>query len=150
MAGDRDALRVLPAAGRALVPADAPAAETVDGPQRDLLCALGYVYLACGETRRALALLRLVERDAPDDVGALRVMAYALIADGDGEAALEIVERLERLDRDPDAGTPLLLLRSHALRLVGRWDEARAAFARFVAARNERPPTHREPAAWTA
>lgn len=108
----------------------------IDAPQRDLLCALGYVYLACGEPARALALLSLVERDAPEDVGALRVLVYAHIAVGDGERAIELLDRLDDLDDDPDSRTPLLLLRSHALRLVGRWDDARTCFGRFVTARN--------------
>ena len=106
-------------------------------PQRDLLCALAYVYLACGQNLRALALLRLVERERPSDVGLLRILAYALLAAGQGEEAVDLVTRLETLDTDPKARTPLLLLRSHALRLAGRLDEARQTFRDFVAARSQ-------------
>jgi hypothetical protein len=52
----------------------------VGADQRDLLCALSYVYVACGQCRRALALLRLVERERPDDVEAIRLLAYAHLA----------------------------------------------------------------------
>ena len=111
------------------------AAPVIGGPQRDLLCTLSYIYLACGQPSRALTLLRLVERDAEDDVGFLRVLAYALIAREDGMEAMRIIERLEELDRSAKARAPLLLMRSHALRLTGRLDEARACFQAFTAAR---------------
>jgi hypothetical protein len=107
----------------------------IDTHRRDLLCALAYVFLACGQNLRALALLRLVERERPDDVGLLRVFAYALLASGDGAAALAVVERLEALDSGLESRTPLLLLRSHALRLAGHLDDARKSFREFVAAR---------------
>ena len=109
----------------------------IDARRRDLLCALAYVYLACGQHLRALALLRLAERERPNDVGLLRVLAYALIAAGDGEAALAAIGRLETLDTGAAARTPLLLLRSHALRLVGRLEDAKRCFRDFVAARAE-------------
>jgi tetratricopeptide (TPR) repeat protein len=110
-------------------------APLIGGPQRDLLCALSYIYLACGKPGRALALLRLIEREAEDDVGFLRVLAYALIAGEDGTEAMRIIERLEELDRGANARAPLLLMRSHALRLIGRLDEARECFQAFTAAR---------------
>lgn len=110
----------------------------VDPPQRDLLCALSHVYLACGESRRALSLLRLVAAEWPEDVEVLRALAYGQIAIGDGESALELLDRLDRLDLEPTSRMPLLLMRSHALRLIGRWIEARSCFARFVIARQER------------
>jgi hypothetical protein len=107
----------------------------VGGPQRDLLCTLSYIYLACGQPGRALALLRLVERESENDVGFLRVLAYALIADEDGAEAMRIIERLEELDRSANARAPLLLMRSHALRLIGHLGEARECFQAFTAAR---------------
>ena len=107
----------------------------IGGPQRDLLCTLAYVYLASGQPARALPLLRLVQREADDDVGFLRVLAYALIADANGAEAIRIIERLEQIDRGANARAPLLLMRSHALRLVGRLDEARECFRTFRLAR---------------
>jgi Flp pilus assembly protein TadD len=105
--------------------------------QRDLLCALSYVYVACGQCRRALALLRLVERDRPDDVEVIRLLAYAHFANKDGAAALAAIDRLEALDPDPASVAPLLLLRSHALRLEGQTADARQRFDQFVLARSQ-------------
>lgn len=111
------------------------AVPMVGARQRDLLCALSYVYLACGQAGRALVLLRLVEQEADNDVGILRMLAYALVANGDGEAALAVIDRLQELDGGLDAHVPLLLMRSHALRLAGRLGEARQCFKAFTAAR---------------
>jgi Flp pilus assembly protein TadD len=126
---------LIAAPGASLV--EAPGA-IVDGPQRDLLCALSHVYLACGESNRALSLLRLVDAERPDDVEVIRALAYAHIAVGEGESALAQLDRLDGLDLDAASRTPLLLMRSHALRLLGRWLEARSCFAQFVIARQER------------
>jgi Flp pilus assembly protein TadD len=109
----------------------------VGADQRDLLCALSYVYVACGQCRRALALLRLVERAWPDDVEAIRLLAYAHLANKDGAAALAAIDRLEALDPDPASEAPLLLLRSHALRLEGQTADARRRFDQFVFARSQ-------------
>jgi Flp pilus assembly protein TadD len=109
----------------------------VGADQRDLLCALSYVYVACGQCRRALALLRLVERARPDDVEAIRLLAYAHLANKDGAAALAAIDRLEALDPDPASVAPLLLLRSHALRLEGQTADARLQFDQFVFARSQ-------------
>lgn len=103
--------------------------------QRDLLCALAYVALGIGDNDQAVTLLGLVLRETPDDVGVLRLLAYALVSAGSGNQALAALDRLERLDQsDPPA--PLLLLRSQALRLAGRLDEGRAVFRHFVEARH--------------
>ncbi|MDE5453994.1 histidine kinase [Bradyrhizobium sp. CSA112] len=102
-----------------------------------MLCALSYVYVVCGQCRRALALLRLVERARPDDVEAIRLLAYAHLANKDGAAALAAIDRLETLDPDPASEAPLLLLRSHALRLEGQTADARLRFDQFVFARSQ-------------
>jgi Flp pilus assembly protein TadD len=109
----------------------------VGADQRDLLCALAYVYVACGQGRRALALLRLVVRARPDDVEAIRLLAYAHLASKDGAAALAAIDRLSVLDADPASEAPLLLLRSHALRLKGQMADARLRFDEFVFARSQ-------------
>jgi hypothetical protein len=121
-------------------PSDDPpqhrSSATIGSDQRDLLCALAYVYVACGQCRRALALLRLVVRARPDDVEAIRIMTYAHLANKDGAAALAGIDRLEDLDTDPASAAPLLLLRSHALRLDGQMADARRWFDQFVVARS--------------
>src|SRR5262245_47090835 len=113
----------------------AEALERINPSQRDLLCELSYIYLACGQADKALALIRLVARCMPDDIGCLRVLAYALLANGRGEEALAALGRLAAIDHDRETRAPLLLLRSHALRLAGRSSEARLSFREFIAAR---------------
>jgi tetratricopeptide (TPR) repeat protein len=120
----------------AAVVRNAKVLERITPSQRDLLCELSYIYLACGQADKALALIRLVAGCMPDDIGCLRVLAYALLANGRGEEALGAVDRLEAIDHDREARAPLLLLRSHALRLAGRTGEARLCFREFIAARS--------------
>jgi hypothetical protein len=117
------------------IPTDGAAPERISARQRDLLCALAYVYLACGQQDKALPLIRVVDSFMPDDVGTLRVLAYTLLAHGKGEETLAALDRLVTLDDGDQARVAILLLRSHALRLAGRMDEARVCFQRFVAAR---------------
>jgi hypothetical protein len=130
-------LQELPSPVRTACSAEDVTVPLVGGPQRDLLCTLAYIYLACDQPTRALALLRLVEQDAENDIGFLRVLAYALIAGEDGVEAMRIIERLQELDRSAAACAPLLLMRSHALRLAGRLGEARECFRAFTVARRQ-------------
>src|SRR5262245_44384014 len=88
---------------------DGGALEGISPSQRDLLCALSFVYLACGQQGKALPLIRLVASSMPDDIGSLRVLAYALLANGRGEEALAAVDRLEAIDGDRQSRVPLLL-----------------------------------------
>ncbi|KRQ16246.1 histidine kinase [Bradyrhizobium sp. CB82] len=105
------------------------------GQARDLLCALSYLHLACGQGAQCVALLRLIVGNDSQDVDLLRILAYALISEGLGDEALPILDRLDTLDDDPSSRIPLMLLRSHALRRAGRMDEARAAFQNYVSLR---------------
>jgi Flp pilus assembly protein TadD len=107
----------------------------VSGQERDLLCALSYVHLACGQHAQGLALLRLLDHEETRDIGLLRILAYGLVSDGAGEEALTVLDRLEGLDDQPGARLPLTLLRSHALRRAGRMEEAKLAFRDYVALR---------------
>jgi tetratricopeptide (TPR) repeat protein len=108
----------------------------VDARQHDLLCVIAFVHLSCGEVQSALALLTLAEREWPESLNVLRTLAYAQIADLDGERALATVEQLVALDDSAASQAPLMLLRSRALRLLGRWGEARDAFLTFTTIRN--------------
>ncbi|MDA9443264.1 hypothetical protein XH98_30075 [Bradyrhizobium sp. CCBAU 51745] len=108
---------------------------SISGPERDLLCALSYVHLACGQSAQSLALLRIAAREHSNDVGLLRILAYALISEGLGNEALHILDRLDTLDKQPSSRMPMTLLRSHALRHAGRMPEAREVFQRYVSLR---------------
>ncbi|MCC8938842.1 histidine kinase [Bradyrhizobium sp. Arg62] len=103
--------------------------------ERDLLCALSYVHLACGESAQSLALLRVAAREHSQDVDLLRILAYALISEGLADEALDVLDRLDALDAQPSSRLPLTLLRSHALRQAGRMTEARAVFQNYVSLR---------------
>ncbi|MFQ3455884.1 histidine kinase [Bradyrhizobium sp. UFLA01-814] len=105
------------------------------GQERDLVCALSYLHLACGQGAECVALLQLIVRDNSRDVDLLRILAYALISEGLGDQALRILDRLDTLDDEPSSRTHLMLLRSHALRRAGRMDEARAVFQDYVSLR---------------
>jgi Flp pilus assembly protein TadD len=134
------AVQQLPGLTAAVEPVvrNAEAQERITPSQRDLLCELSYIYLACGQADKALALIRLVASCLPDDIGCLRVLAYALLTNGRGEEALAAVDRLSAIDQDREARAPLLLLRSHALRLAGRTSEARLSFREFIVVRSSR------------
>ncbi|MET4331413.1 Flp pilus assembly protein TadD [Bradyrhizobium sp. i1.15.2] len=101
----------------------------------ELLCALSYVHLACGNSAESLALLRFVAHERSQNVDLLRILAYALVSEGSGHEALAVLDRLDTLDGQPSSRLPLMLLRSHALRKSGRMAEARATFARYVSLR---------------
>ena len=99
----------------------------------ELLHSLGYLYAHHGQTQRGLVLLLIAARIAPSDVGVLRTLAFALIADGHGERALAVIERLASLE--PSFSPTLQLLKSRALWASGDEIEARRCFRSYVEAR---------------
>ena len=103
--------------------------------QLDLLHALAFLYLRHGQNRRALTLALLAARDAPDDVGILRTLAFAFLANDAPGEALEVIERLEKLDFASGADNMRRLLKARALLRAGRRVEAKAVFRRFVETR---------------
>ncbi|MGY3610788.1 MULTISPECIES: tetratricopeptide repeat protein [unclassified Bradyrhizobium] len=116
----------------------------ISGQERDLVCAISFVHLACGQSARALALLRLFTHEDSQDVDLLRILTYALISEGFGDEALNVLDRLDMLDEEPSSRLPLTLLRSHALRRAGRMDEARAVFKDYVSLRGRTAPTEQQ------
>ncbi|KRR09317.1 MULTISPECIES: hypothetical protein [Bradyrhizobium] len=116
----------------------------ISGQERDLVCAISFVHLACGQSAQALALLRLIAHDDSQDVDLLRILTYALISEGFGNEALAVLDRLDTLDDEPSSRLPLTLLRSHALRRAGRMDEARAVFQDYVSLRGRTAPTEQQ------
>lgn len=105
--------------------------------QKDLLHSLAFLYLRHGQNRRALSLIMLASRRVPNDVGLKRTLAFAFIANGAAEEALEVIEQLERLDLAGGADQMRLLLKARALLHAGRIIEARALFRQFVEARKD-------------
>ncbi|KYH01595.1 hypothetical protein [Bradyrhizobium sp. DOA1] len=111
--------------------------------ERDLLCALSYVHLACGQSAQSLALLRIVAHEHSQDVELLRILVYALISEGQGDEALAALDRLDELDDQPSSRLPLMVLRSQALRNAGRMAEARVIFKTYVSLRSSAAPNKR-------
>lgn len=109
--------------------------------QQDLLKALAFLYLRHGQNRRALTLALLAAKHAPDDVGVLRTLAYAFIANNAPEEALEVIERLEARDFAEGADQGRRLLKARALLHAGRRVEARNVFKQFVEARRAQAAT---------
>lgn len=109
--------------------------------QQDLLKALAFLYLRHGQNRRALTLALLAARHAPEDVGVLRTLTYAFIANNAPEEALEVIERLEKLDFADGAEQIRQLLKARALLHAGRRVEARKVFRQFVEARRAHADT---------
>lgn len=100
----------------------------------ELLHALGYLYANHGQTQRGLVLLLIAARIAPNNAGVLRTLAYALTADGYGERALAVIDRLAGLEQEV---SPMLqLLRSRALWASGDKIEARRCFRQYVETRD--------------
>lgn len=116
---------------------------SISRTERDLLCALSYVHLACGQSAQSLALLRIVAHEHSQDVELLRILVYALISEGQGDEALAALDRLDKLDDQPSSRLPLMVLRSHALRNAGRMAEARAIFKTYVSLRSSAAPNKR-------
>ena len=100
----------------------------------ELLHALGYLYSNHGQTQRGLVLLLIAARIAPNDPAILRTLAHALTADGYGERALAVLDRLAALEHEHPS--TLQLLRSRALWASGDKVEARRCFRQYVETRD--------------
>jgi len=95
-----------------------------------LLHAVGYLYGHHGQTKRALVLLLIAARLAPDDVGVLRTLAYAFLMDGSPHRAIAVIDQLRSMR---DGEHPVLdLLASRAFWACGRENEARRAYRAYV------------------
>jgi type III secretion protein Y len=94
----------------------------------DLVHCLGYVYLRHGQPYRAVVLLLVAAQAEPDRPDILRTLCGALIAAGMGPSALDVLERLGVLQPELTDHPMMRLMRGRALLLLGRDEEARAAF----------------------
>jgi type III secretion protein Y len=95
-----------------------------------VLHAAGYLYGRHGQSRRAIAMLLIAARLAPDDIGVLRTLAHAFLIDGSPHQAIAVIDRLRSM---PGADHPVLdLLASRALWACGREVEARSALRDYL------------------
>jgi type III secretion protein Y len=96
-----------------------------------MLHAVGYLYGHHGQTKRAIVLLLIAARLAPDNVGVLRTLAYAFLIDGSPHRAIAVVDQLRSMR---EGEHPVLdLLACRALWACGRQNEARLAYRAYVA-----------------
>jgi type III secretion protein Y len=94
----------------------------------DLIHCLGFVYLRHGQPYRAVVLLIVAAQAEPDRPEVLRTLCGALIAAGMGSQALDVLDRLAALQPEHAQHPMMRLMRGRALLLLGRAEEARAAF----------------------
>jgi hypothetical protein len=94
----------------------------------DLMHCLGFVYLRHGQPFRAVVMLIVAAQMQPDRPEVLRTLCGALIAARLGEQALGVLDRLDTLEPEMTRHPMMRLMRARALLLVGRTEEARAAF----------------------
>lgn len=94
----------------------------------DLVHCLGFIYLRHGQPYRAVVLLIVAAQAEPDRPEVLRTLCAALIAAGMGSQALDVLNRLAALLPEHAQHPMMRLMRGRALLLLGRAEEARAAF----------------------
>jgi type III secretion protein Y len=94
----------------------------------DLVHCLGFIYLRHGQPYRAVVLLIVAAQAEPDRPDILRTLCGALIAAGMGSQALGVLDRLAALQPEQAQHPMMRLMRGRALLLLGRAEEARAAF----------------------
>ena len=109
----------------------------MDADERALVGLLAQLWLRHGVPEKARTLLRGAAKLAPGEPELLKLLAWAEVACGDGEAALAAIDRYQAADPFADEGSPIELIRARALLLDGRPEEARASFARFLRRRVE-------------
>jgi len=95
-----------------------------------LLHGLGYLYGRYGQQRRAIVLLLIAARLAPDDVGVLRMLAHLFLLDGAPRRAAAVLDRLSGL---AGAEHPMLdLLRARVQWASGEREPARDSLRRYL------------------
>jgi type III secretion protein Y len=94
----------------------------------DLVHCLGFIYLRHGQPYRAVVLLIVAAQAEPDRPDILRTLCAALIGAGMGSQALDVLDRLAALEPEQAHHPMMRLMRGRALLLLGRGEEARAAF----------------------
>ena len=100
-----------------------------------LLHAVGYLYGHHGQTKRALVLLLIAARLAPEDVGVLRTLAYAFLMDGSPHRAIAVIDQLRSMRGGEH---PVLdLLASRAFWACGRENEARRAYRAYLSGQRQ-------------
>lgn len=107
---------------------------SLKGDERRVLQVLGYLFLRMGQFARAKKLFSALLALDAGDTWAHRCLAAALLALGDGAAALEHIDKAVGAGPLPSRDAALYLLKARALWLTGRADEAKNAVSAWLAA----------------
>lgn len=97
----------------------------MEDSHKDFLAVLGHCFLQCGQYERARVVFEGMVALFPDDTRALASLGYVLGRLDQPAAALEAIERLDRLPLTAADQIFSRLLRGRALWALGRHDEAR-------------------------
>ena len=103
----------------------------------EVLHVLGAFYLRLGNVPRALALTALAAESAPDDIEVMETLVRCYIAAGEAETALKFLDGLALRNMGRAVDRRLEGLRSRALWVAGRHEEARRLYARVLERRGE-------------
>ncbi len=104
----------------------------MESEERQFLLTAAWLFMRHGQPLRARTVFEaLVEADSRDGVAAV-ALAQLLLDDGEAERAVEVLENADIPDSLSHAEA---VLEARALRLVGRFREAEARWARYVEAR---------------
>ena len=116
--------------------------DTADRDAVDLLHLMGHLYLKSGQVQRGLVLLLIATRMAPNHTGVLQALCQGFLANGNGQRALNVVDRLAAAGVEDDA---LQLLRSRAHWVNGERDTARRLWRAYLEQRRHSQSRQGEP-----
>lgn len=106
----------------------------MDDIERQALMLVGYIYLSCGKTDKAIALLEGARASAPDDPYLPRPLGYAYVRAGRFAQALAEAEKCKaQPGTSPQDRRCALLLKAHALYGLGRDAERRRVVGELLA-----------------
>jgi regulator of sirC expression with transglutaminase-like and TPR domain len=101
--------------------------------QQEFLQLLAYIYLQNARPEKAVVLLAALDQLAPGQPRVLRPLALALVRAGKGQRALETLERLAMTGH---VNAAFHLLRSQALHVLERREEAALAMQAYIQLRS--------------
>jgi len=102
----------------------------MESDEREFLCTTAWMFAQHGQRTRARTLCAALVEDNPRDGIAAAVLAETMLADREPEAALKV---LRQADFPPVLERTEALLESRALQMLGREEEARRRWRRYVA-----------------
>jgi tetratricopeptide (TPR) repeat protein len=105
-----------------------------DTEEREFMEVFGYILIRCGKWKKAFPLIRALALLWPEHAPARRMLSYVYLQIGEPAKALAEANTLLSLAPDDPAGC---LLKSRALWVLGREEEARAMFLRYNKGRHE-------------